>query len=119
MDKICLRGMEVFGHHGVAPEERALGQTLVIDLEVACDLSAAGRSDAVEETLSYVELVDVVRDVVETTPFRLLEAIAEEIAARVLQWPRALGVTVRVEKPRPPIPHLKGAVAIEIARQKG
>lgn len=119
MDKVRLNGLEVYGHHGVLPEERRLGQALVVDVEVGCDLSAAGRHDDLSQSISYVDLVAIAQDVVRHTDYQLLEAIAETIAQRVLALERALTVVVRVEKPRAPIPDLTGTVSIEIARQKG
>lgn len=119
MDKVRVCGLEVYGHHGVFPEERQLGQVLVIDLEVGCDLRPAGTTDDIAQSISYVDLVGIARDVVQHTDFQLLEAIAETIAQRVLAMERAQTVVVRVEKPRAPIPNLTGTVSIEIARQKG
>lgn len=119
MDKVRVSGLQVYGHHGVFAEERTLGQTLVVDLEVGCDLSGAGRTDDLNQSISYVDLVEIARDVVRHTDFQLLEAIAETIAQRVLALERAQTVVVRVEKPRAPIPDLTGTVSIEIARQKG
>lgn len=119
MDKVRVQGLEVFGYHGVFPEERKLGQVLVVDLEVGCDLQRAGLTDDLTQSISYVDLVGIARDVVQNTDYQLLEAIAETIAQRVLAIERARTVIVRVEKPRAPIPDLTGSVSIEIARQKG
>ncbi|MBO9540357.1 dihydroneopterin aldolase [bacterium] len=119
MDKVRVKGIEAYGYHGVYAEERTLGQTLVVDVEVGCDLREAGLSDDIHDSISYVDLVKMVKEVVSETQFQLLEAIAETIAARVLDVPRAQNVVVRVEKPRAPIPHLTGTVSIEIVRQKG
>lgn len=119
MDKVCVRGLEVYGYHGLLPEERALGQTLVVDVEAGCDLRPAGEADEMEASISYVELVSIAREVVSATDFKLLEAIAEAIASRVLALQHALTVVVRVEKPRAPIPNLTGTVSVEIVRQKG
>lgn len=119
MDKVRVQGLQVWGHHGVLPEERQLGQALVVDLEVGCDLRPAGMTDDIDQSISYVDLVAIARDVVQHTDYQLLEAVAETIAQRVLSLERAQTVVVRVEKPRAPIPDLTGTVSIEIARQKG
>lgn len=119
MDKVRVQGLQVYGHHGALPEERVLGQVLVVDLEVGCDLRGAGQADDLSQSISYVDLVAIARDVVQHTDYHLLEAIAEAIAGRVLAIERARTVVVRIEKPRAPIPDLTGTVSIEIARQKG
>lgn len=119
MDSLCLRGIEAYGYHGVLPEERVLGQTLIVDLKVGCDLRRAGLTDDLESSISYVDLAQIVQDVVANTHFKLLEAVAEAIAVQVLALPKAERVHVRIEKPRPPIPRFKGTISIEIVRQKG
>ena len=58
-DRIILKGMQFYGFHGVNPEERTLGQTYVVDLEVELDLQPAGRSDNLEDTISYTQLYRV------------------------------------------------------------
>lgn len=119
MDRIHVEGIEAYGFHGVFPEERVLGQTLVVDLSVACDLREAGRTDSLEASISYVELEAIARQVVEETPHQLIEAVAEEIAKRILKLPLAQGVRVKVAKPRVPHPGVRGRVSVEITRQKG
>lgn len=118
-DRIILEGMTFYAYHGGSPEERALGQPFQVDLEAELDLSAAGKSDDLDETVSYTHLYRVVRDVIEGGPRNLLEALAEEIAGRTLDSFPIVAVMVRVRKTRPPI---KGAVisgaAVEIHRRR-
>jgi dihydroneopterin aldolase len=118
-DRIHVEGIEAYGYHGVLAEERVLGQTLVVDLAVDCDLRQAGRSDRMADSISYVDLEAIARAVVETTPHQLIEAVAERIAERILELPLAQGVRVKVAKPRVPHPGVRGRVSIEITRQKG
>lgn len=119
MDKVCVQGLEVYGYHGFLPEERVLGQSLIVDLEVGCDLRPVGESDALGSGISYVELIAIAQEIVSTTKFQLLEAVAEAIAAKVLSLAAARNVHIRIEKPRPPIPNFKGTVSIAITREKG
>lgn len=111
--------MTFYAYHGVNPEERELGQRFVVDLQVQLDLAAAGRSDALADTVSYTELYWVVKTVVEEERHDLLEAVAEAIAQRVLTSFPVAAVRARVTKPSPPI---KGAIlqgaAVEIYRER-
>ncbi|MBM3943585.1 MAG: dihydroneopterin aldolase [SAR202 cluster bacterium] len=102
-DRILLQGMEFYGFHGVNAEERTLGQHYQVDLSVDLDLSLAGASDRLEDTVNYSRIYRVTRDVVEGESWKLLESVAQRIAERVLQEFPVLGVQVRVKKPRPPI----------------
>ena len=118
-DRIVLEGMRFYGFHGVNPEERVLGQEYLVDLAVEMDLSRAGISDRLEDTISYAHIYRAVRDVMEGEPLNLLEAAAQSIADRLLTDFLVDSVSVRVKKPHPPI---RGSVienaTIEIFRQR-
>ena len=119
MDRILLQGMQFYSYHGGSREERTLGQPFQVDLEVEKDLSSAGKSDRLDDTVSYAHIFRVVRDVMAGEPMELLEALAEEIASRSLDSFPIDSIRVRITKTRPPI---KGAVlsgaAVEIYRTK-
>ena len=55
-DRIILQGMRFYGYHGVNPEEKAQGQTYLVDLEVEVDLARPVRTDVLEDTVSYTHL---------------------------------------------------------------
>ena len=103
-DRISLRGMRFEGHHGVSDEEREFPQLIEVDIELQADLTAAARSDALEDTIDYGPLVEIARSIVEDERYRLLEGIAGAIVERILQdAPAATAVTVRVRKLAVPI----------------
>lgn len=102
-DRIMLDEMRFYGYHGVNPEERTLGQPYIVDLTAELDLRRAGRSDRIEDTVSYSAIYRAVRDIAEGEPRNLLESVAEAIAARVLADFPVDAVTVTVKKPSPPV----------------
>ena len=102
-DRILLEGMQFYGFHGVNPEERVLGQRYVVDLAVDLDLAKAGRTDRLEDTVSYSHIYRTVRAVMEGDPRNLLESAAQAIADRVLAEFPVDGITVTVKKPNPPV----------------
>ena len=110
-DRIVLEDMRFYGFHGVNPEERVQGQEYLVDLAVEMDLSLAGRSDRLEDTVSYAHIFRTVKDVMEGEPRNLLEAAAQSITEKILADFPVDSVSVRVKKPHPPI---RGAV-LEIA----
>jgi dihydroneopterin aldolase len=117
MDKIHVNQMEFYGYHGVFPEETKLGQRFGVDLTVDVDLSKAGQSDNLEDSINYAELYQTCRNIVEGEPFKLLEAVAEKIAGTVLErFPSVKECHVKVIKPDPPIPGHYKSVAVEITR---
>ncbi|RFU62665.1 dihydroneopterin aldolase [Peribacillus glennii] len=117
MDKIYVNGMQFYGYHGVFPEENRLGQRFAVDLAVELDLSTAGKSDNLDDSINYGELYSICRDVVEGKTFKLVESIAEHIASEVLvKYETIHFCTVKVYKPDPPIPGHYQSVAVEIRR---
>lgn len=116
-DRLLLEGMEFYGYHGDIEAERALGGRYRVDLEVAADLRAAGRSDSLEDTLDYVRCFQLVREVVEERQYRLLEALAQAIADAVLGQAHAEAVTVRVAK-QPPLRGTFDRFAVVVERTR-
>ncbi len=102
-DRIILQGMRFYGYHGVNPEEKALGQTYVVDLEVEIDLALPGKSDNLADTVSYTALYRTAKSVLEGESRNLLEALAQDIADRLLENFPVTGVGLMVRKPSPPI----------------
>jgi len=102
-DQIILQGMRFYGYHGVNPEEKALGQTYIVDLEAELDLATPGISDDLQDTVSYTHIYRAARAVVEGESRNLLESLAQAIADRALADFPLETVTVTVKKPAPPI----------------
>lgn len=113
-DRLILSGMTAFGYHGNNPAERKVGQTFTADLVVMLDASKAAASDRLKDTISYPLIEKTAREILEGRPAKLLETVAERIAAALLKLPGVLQVTVRVSK-RPPLPNVN-AFTVEITR---
>jgi dihydroneopterin aldolase len=119
LDKIYVNQMEFYGYHGVLPEENVLGQRFLVDLIAEADLKKAGMTDELELSVSYVDLYEICKMVVEGEPCKLIETLAEQIAAQVLnRLNKVIAVTVKVTKPDPPIPGHFQSVAVEIKRSR-
>lgn len=116
-DTIVLTGLTARGHHGVFEAERADGQRFVVDLTLHVDLRPAGTTDDLDETVDYGAVADAVVGVVTGPPYDLIEAVAEEIARRVLEgWPAVEAAEVTVHKPEAPITQTFEDVAVRIVR---
>jgi 7,8-dihydroneopterin aldolase/epimerase/oxygenase len=99
MDRIFISALAVEAVIGIYDWEREVKQRLEIDLEIWKDLEAAGRSDAIEDTLNYKSVAKRVLAFVESSRFRLVEALAGEIAGTVLDEFQVERVRVTVHKP--------------------
>ena len=118
-DKIELKGMVFYGYHGVAPEERRLGQRFIVDLEMERDLHKAGVSDDPADTVNYALVFDRVKEIMEGPSRKLLETLAETIAQQVLDGYDLDAVRVTVRKPEVPMPgSILDHASVEIYRSR-
>lgn len=116
MDRIGIRNLHFYAYHGALSEERRLGQSFYVDLDLYLPLEEAGRSDALDKTVHYGEVCAVVKAVMDE-PKDLIESVAEGIASRVLEsFERLEGVAVTVKKPQAPIPMSFEGVEVAIER---
>lgn len=118
-DRICLRGLRALGVHGVLPEEQERAQPFEIDLDVEADLTAAGGTDDLADTLDYAGLAAAATAVVTGESHALLERVASRIAEDVLAADeRVLSVTVEVWKLRPPVPVALDRAGVSLTRHR-
>jgi dihydroneopterin aldolase len=117
-DRIELRGLRATGVHGVLPEEQIRAQPFEIDLDVDIDLSAAGTSDRLDDTLDYGALAAAVARVVNGEHHQLLERLAQRIADEALADERVQSVTVTVRKLRPPVAEDLATSGVRITRER-
>jgi FolB domain-containing protein len=97
MSKITIAGLEVFYCVGVPDQERAQPQRLLLSVELDFDFTSAARSDRIEQTIDYHEIVQDLLAFGEGRSWKLLEKLAANIAARIMsRWhPRAVAVEVK------------------------
>ena len=118
-DRIELRGMRFDGRHGVLPVEALESQPFEVDVVMELELAAAGRSDDLARTIDYGDAFRRARTIVEGPPVALIETLAERIAADLLAAHPAIGaITVRVRKPRAPLPGDFAWAGVEIRRER-
>jgi dihydroneopterin aldolase len=116
-DVIELRGLRMAGVVGVLAHEQTHAQPLELDIDVHVDLSAAGASDDLTDTVDYGALCTSAERVVTTTSYALLEALAEDVAASLLASdPRVDAVTVSLRKLRPPVEQQLSTSGVRITR---
>ncbi|MGA1696009.1 MAG: dihydroneopterin aldolase [Arenicellales bacterium] len=98
MDKIFVQGLEVECVIGVWEWERQIKQRLIIDLEMAWDISRAAASDQLEDTLSYKDVAKQVSAYVIETRANLVERLAEGIATLLIDEFQVVWCKVRINK---------------------
>jgi len=117
-DRLAVRGIEAFGHHGVLDFERRDGQVFVVDLVLALDTRDAARSDDLQDTVDYGTLVAKVKQGVETEPVDLIETLASRLAAICLEDRRVRSAEITVHKPHAPVDATFTDVSLTITRTR-
>jgi dihydroneopterin aldolase len=117
-DKIIIRGAHFHGKHGVSPEEKVVGGRIVVDVELEYDLSRAGVTDDVADTISYTDVFKTVRHLVEETESNLLEGLAHKIAGALFEKFPMTAVTISVRKQPPPVRGIIESTGVEIRRTR-
>ena len=117
-DRIVLANMRFQGRHGVYEWEQLTAQPFEVDVELMLNLQPAGIDDDIELSVDYGRVYDAVRQIVESTSFRLLEALAEAISHELLADFDVTEVVVRVRKPEVRLDGPLDHAGVEIHRQR-
>ncbi len=119
MDKIIIKDLRLFAYHGVNPEEKNEGQNFVLDIECKTDLSKPCETDNVDDTVSYAQIVKLVRNVFTAEKYDLLEKCSQVVADAILEKFEMINeVRVLLKKPEAPVKADFGYVAVEIKRKR-
>jgi dihydroneopterin aldolase len=115
-DAIEIRGLRASAICGALPEEQLRAQPVEVDLDVVVDLTEAGRTDALDDTVDYASIATDVERVLTSERFVLLERLAQRLVEVVLVDERVRSVTVSVRKLRPPVPQQLDTTGVRITR---
>ena len=99
MDKIFITDLLIRGVIGISEREREQPQDILVNIEISADITAAGKSDNVEDSVNYRTIAKKVLAHTETIKRYTVEALAEDIARLCLENNKVKSVLVRVEKP--------------------
>ncbi len=116
LDRITLRGLRVYGHHGVLGAERHEGQEFLIDATLWLPTAAAAASDDLSLTADYAALADRLAAVAAGPPVQLIETLAQRLAEAALAEPLAREVEITVHKPAAPLKQPFADVSVTIRR---
>lgn len=100
---IQVNGLQLKGFHGVLEQEMRVGNIFSFDVDVEVPWLDAANSDEIQLTVSYADIVLLIKSV-NNTPSRLLEHLAHRIYRALIEsYPSITGGTVKVAKIKPPI----------------
>ena len=114
---IEINGLSLYTHHGVSEAEREVGQRLVIDVRLDLGESDATATDAIEDTVDYAAVCQLIALVAQQRSHKTLERLCSTIANRLLADYELEGVWVKASKPEPPIALSVDEVSVEVWRE--
>jgi dihydroneopterin aldolase len=117
-DRIELIGIEVLAKHGVLEQEQEKAQVFKADVTVFTDLSTAGETDDLDDTLDYSEMALEIREVVGAESHKLIETVAARVADAIMSHPRVSGTTVTIHKPGAPMDVVFEDVSVTVERSR-
>lgn len=120
MEKIIIKGLELFAYHGVNPEEKENGQNFILDITVTLNADKAKSTDNVDDTVSYAKIIKTVKAVFCEKSYDLIETAANKVGVSIIQaYPSLESVTVLLMKPEAPINAKFQYVAVEETINRG
>ena len=106
--------MRFYAHHGCFEQEQVIGTHFSVDLSFETDTSKAEVSDNIADTVSYLDVYQVVKAEM-MKPSRLLEHVARRVGESVLKnFPSVDSVTVKISKLNPPLGGQMDSVSVEL-----
>ena len=114
-----LEKCRFYGYHGAFKEEQVLGQIFTVDCDLFVDLTAASKTDNLEDTVHYGMVFETIKAVVEGKPYLLIEKVAGIICQEIFsQFPKVEKIRLAIYKENPPIAGHYDAVGIELERER-
>lgn len=96
-ERVTIRGVTLFGRHGVNTEEREHGQLFSVDVELT--LARPSAADELDSTVDYTDVIERIRTLNHETSYQLIESFAQAVAREILDhYPIVDSVHVRVGK---------------------
>lgn len=106
-------------HHGVHEAERTLGQRFFLDLVVTADVDSALRSDDIDDSVNYAEMINAATLIFTGRTFNLIEAAASAVADDLLdRFQKIVAVTVTVHKPFAPVTAFVADISATVERRR-
>ena len=115
MGSVHIRNVEFQGKHGASADERRSSRRFQVDVDLTIPMARAAETDRLTETVNYRDVCEIVVQIGEARPYKLLEALAgamlREIGAR---WPQAQ-ITIELRKLHPPCPGNPSYTAVRLS----
>jgi len=119
MDKIIIKNIKIFAHHGVLDSEKKNGQEFFVDCVMYTDLQKAGLSDDVKDTVDYAKACEKIAYYMTNRSCNLIETAAKNVVDGLFcSFECITEIELTVKKPNAPINAEFDYVAVYIKRER-
>lgn len=117
MEKITIKDIKLIGYHGLYDHEKRDGVNLGFDVELFFENQINNNDDSINETINYVEVIDIIKRINSSGSFDLLETLCNKILNEIMKLFSPLKVVVRVRKFKLPVDVDLSFVEIEMIKE--
>lgn len=118
MNKIFIKGLRIYAHHGVMPQETTIGAYFIIDITITTDFNSAIETDELDGTISYADVFAIIQHEM-SIPSKLLEHVAGRIVkALFAEYKKISEINITLTKENPPMGADCCGAGIEITKKR-
>ena len=104
MGSLVIKNIRFRARHGYHDFERVVGNDFEVDLTIKTDISKAGESDDLADTVDYTTVCSIVEDVMHGEPVMLIETLLSRIGEQIMEEvPAVESLQVCIRKLHPPM----------------
>tara|TARA_B100001250_G_C19267563_1_gene557660 strand:+ start:217 stop:588 length:372 start_codon:yes stop_codon:yes gene_type:complete len=97
--KILINNLVLMASIGVYEKEKKYKQKIIINLEILLTNESEPKNDNFIETQDYNQFRKIIKDIVESQHFELLEILTNKIYSTIIKKRFILGANVTISKP--------------------
>ena len=115
--RILIEDLKIFAKHGVIQEENVVGTYYLVNLEIEANIWKASQTDALEDTINYAEINEIIHQEM-AIPSKLLEHVIGRIFSKLEQnFPQITAMKIKLTKVNPPMKGEMKGVSIEMEKR--
>ncbi len=114
--KIRINKIKLFGYHGVYKIEKEKGQNFIISVEIK--IVDTDYKDKIENTVDYMGIVDIVKDIFSAKRYNLIETLSVDISNKIMENSNIKSTRISIKKTSPPINMDLDSVEVEYRNKR-
>ena len=115
--RILIEDLKIFAKHGVLQEENVVGTYYLVNLEIEANIWKASQTDALEDTINYAEINEIIHQEMKISS-KLLEHVIGRIFSKLEQnFPQITAMKIKLTKVNPPMKGEMKGVSIEMEKR--